>query len=296
MSKAPKTTLVLIGFGAMGQALYRQWVRMTPVIADQILILEPFWRPSHDLVIGVGQPTTTRTLHGPQWHTDLAHTIGPDQRLVAILATKPQSLAQVAVANAGLLADPRLACVLSIMAGVSTQRLQALWPARTHAPAIIRAMPNLPAQIGQGMTVLCTPPATKDTDRGYATRLMQAVGEVLWLEDETMMHAVTALSGSGPAYVCALVEAMSQAGTALGLSATTAQTLARQTVIGTAALLAHQGAIGPDELRHQVTSKGGTTEAALAVLHALPESRLAALMTTAMQAAAERSIALQSAD
>lgn len=200
---------------------------------------------------------------------------------IVVLAVKPQRMAAVAPAYSSYASS---AVFLSIAAGMTLARLEAMLGGSSCA--VVRAMPNLPASIGQGMSVAVANQQVSSRQRDICSRILRVVGQVDWVEDEGLIDAVTALSGSGPAYVFALAEAMAQAGAALGLPEDMAERLARQTVIGSGALLAHS----PDSaeaLRRAVTSKGGTTEAALAHLLAAG-SGLPELMKRAMQAAALR--------
>ena len=151
---------------------------------------------------------------------------------------------------------------------------------------VLRAMPNTPAAIGQGMAALVANQAVSAEQRTLCERLMSAVGEVCWLDDESLMDAVTAVSGSGPAYVFLLIETLSKAAEAEGLSADLAKRLAMATVAGAGAYAA-QSSTEPDRLREQVTSPGGTTQAALEVLMA--DDGLEGLMAKAVRAAAARS-------
>ena len=146
-------------------------------------------------------------------------------------------------------------------------------------------MPNTPGAIGRGITVLCAGGKLSAADRALAEELMAALGETLWLRDEALMDAVTAVSGSGPAYVFLMAEALAAAGRAQGLDAATAERLARATVSGAGALIAAD-ARPASELRKEVTSPGGTTEAALNVLMA--KDGLEPLMRRAVDAATRR--------
>jgi pyrroline-5-carboxylate reductase len=157
--------------------------------------------------------------------------------------------------------------------------------------AIIRTMPNTPAAIGRGITVACANPLVTSEQREFCDRLLAAIGESAWVEDEALMDAVTAVSGSGPAYVFLLIEALARAGEAEGLPADLALRLARLTVAGSGEL-AHISEEGPAQLRENVTSPGGTTRAALDVLMA--EHGLEALIGRAVAAAAARSRELAS--
>jgi len=170
--------------------------------------------------------------------------------------------------------------MISIAAGTSVAALQAAWGKKAR---IIRAMPNTPGAIGHGITGLYAAKGATAADRKWADALLSALGETLWVKEEGLIDSVTALSGSGPAYVFHLVEAMTAAGVTAGLKADEAEKLARATVSGAGALLAADKA-GTASLREAVTSPGGTTAAALAVL--MPE--LTELMTRAVMAAKKR--------
>jgi len=196
---------------------------------------------------------------------------------VVVLAVKPQQ-AESALAATPL---PAACLLLSIAAGLRCDWLQRQLPATAR---VVRCMPNTPARVGAGVTGLW---AGNDVDaeaRAQADYVLGAAGATVWLEDEAQINAVTALSGSGPAYVFALGEAMARAGEALGLPRETADTLARQTLIGAGCLLAEDAAT-PGELRARVTSKGGTTAAALDVLQ---QGDLDGLLERAMAAAEAR--------
>jgi pyrroline-5-carboxylate reductase len=171
--------------------------------------------------------------------------------------------------------------VVSIMAGRTLQFLEAALP----GAAVIRAMPNTPAAIGRGITVAVGNARIKAPARKLANSLLAATGTVEWVDDEALMDAVTAVSGSGPAYVFLLAEAMAQAGAAAGLPAALAEKLARETVAGSGELL-HRSPLPAATLRQNVTSPGGTTAAALQVL--MGSDGVAALMTKAVAAATKR--------
>jgi pyrroline-5-carboxylate reductase len=151
---------------------------------------------------------------------------------------------------------------------------------------VVRAMPNTPSAVGRGITVCCPGDGVSDAMRDTCTMLLEAVGQVAWAEDETQMDAVTALSGSGPAYVFALTEAMAAAGEKAGLPANLAAMLARATVCGAGELM-YRASEEPAQLRENVTSPGGTTAAALEVLRA--DDGFPALLDKAIAAAARRS-------
>ena len=172
--------------------------------------------------------------------------------------------------------------LVSILAGKTIADLRARIPG---ARAIVRAMPNLPASVRRGATGAAASPQVSDAQRAAAQALLAAVGTVEWLDDEALIDAVTALSGSGPAYVFHLVECLAEAGAAAGLPPDVAERLARAMVIGSGELLA-QSELSAAELRQNVTSPGGTTAAALAVL--TREPGLAGLMREAVAAAKRR--------
>jgi pyrroline-5-carboxylate reductase len=173
--------------------------------------------------------------------------------------------------------------VLSIMAGRTIGFLEKTLP---PGVAVVRAMPNTPAAIGRGITVVVANAKVTAKQRKLATDLLSAIGKVEWVKDETLIDAVTALSGSGPAYVFLLAEAMTKAGIAAGLPADLASRLARETVAGSGELL-HRSALDAATLRQNVTSPGGTTAAALEVL--MGRGGFDELLTKAIAAATARS-------
>lgn len=194
-----------------------------------------------------------------------------------VLAVKPQ---QVAEALSGLALDAGCTLV-SIAAGLRLDSLRQLAGAQVH---LVRSMPNTPALVGQGISGLCAPAGTPDAARALAERILSAAGPCVWVADEAQMDAVTALSGSGPAYYFLLTEVLAASGARLGLDAATSAALARQTFIG-AARMAEQRPEDMATLRAQVTSKGGTTEAACQLLIA---GGVQSLYNTALAAAEQR--------
>lgn len=198
---------------------------------------------------------------------------------VVLIAVKPQMMGDALPAIARI----EGALFLSIAAGISIASYEEALGANA---AIVRAMPNTPAAIGQGVTALIANANASDSAREMAATLMNAVGRVLWLESEKQMDAVTGVSGSGPAYVFHMIEAMTEAGMAQGLSAELAGELAEATVAGAGALAAASDET-PEQLRVNVTSPNGTTQAGLEVLMA--EDGLRHLMRTTIAAAADRS-------
>lgn len=176
---------------------------------------------------------------------------------VILAAVKPQVMDAVFPAAAKLAGPETL--TLSIAAGRTIASFEQYL---AEGSAVVRAMPNTPAAIGHGITVCCANAATRPEQRELTTALMSAVGDVAWVEDEALMNAVTAVSGSGPAYVFHLAECLADAGIAAGLEQNLAMQLARSTVAGAGALLA-QSELSAEQLRQNVTSPGGTTAAAL---------------------------------
>jgi pyrroline-5-carboxylate reductase len=258
--------LVLVGAGKMGGALLEGWLRLG-LDPRKLAVVEP--HPlSHIAALasrGVDFNPNAETLRGAN---------------VAVIAVKPQTAAEALAALAPHLSSSVL--VISIMAGRTLRFLSSALP---RAAAMVRAMPNTPAAIGRGITV-AVPRKIDAAQRDLAHRLLGATGAVEWVEDEALMDAVTAVSGSGPAYVFLLAEALAQAGVAAGLPPGLAEKLARETVAGSGELL-HQSRADAAVLRENVTSPGGTTAAALAVL--MRPNGLTRLMTEAIAAATARS-------
>ena len=196
-----------------------------------------------------------------------------------VIAVKPQSFREAGAALKPLIGAGTL--VVSIMAGMPIAAIS-----QVCGGAVVRAMPNTAAAIGRGITVAVPAPDVSAAQRATADALLRATGVVEWIDDETLMDAVTAVSGSGPAYVFLLAEELARAGIEAGLPAELATRLARETVAGSGELL-HRSELGPATLRHNVTSPGGTTAAALDVL--LGPDGLQPLLTRAVAAATRRS-------
>jgi pyrroline-5-carboxylate reductase len=205
---------------------------------------------------------------------------------VIVLAVKPQIMNEVLTAIAP--AAWPAATVLSIAAGRTVASIAAHFPAGTP---IVRAMPNLPAEIGRGMSVAYANAQVTPKRRAVCDALLRAAGEAAWIEDEALMDAVTAVSGSGPAYVFHLAECLAEAGIAAGLPPELAAQLARATVTGAGELL-NRSLLAPGPLRENVTSRGGTTAAGLSIL--MGNSGLKDLIRETVAAAARRSRELSS--
>jgi pyrroline-5-carboxylate reductase len=258
--------LVLVGAGKMGGALLEGWLRFG-LDPQNVAVIEPSPSPQIAALAarGVRLNPDVRAL------TDVA---------AIVIAVKPQVAGEVLPALTPVVAASTV--IVSIMAG---RTLQFLSGALTRPCPLVRAMPNMPAAIGRGITVAVSLRAS-GAQRDLAHRLLAATGAVEWIEDETLMDAVTAVSGSGPAYVFLLAEVLAQAGAAAGLPPPLAQKLARETVAGSGELL-RRSALDAAALRQNVTSPGGTTAAALDVL--MGENGLTPLMNKAVAAAARRS-------
>jgi pyrroline-5-carboxylate reductase len=250
----------------MGGSMLEGWLKVG-MKADGVTVLDP--KPSEEM---------TRFCRERGIALNPANPSAPE---VLVLAIKPQMLDEAAPALNGALGPRTL--IISILAGKTIGDLKTRLPA---AGAIVRAMPNLPASIGRGATGAATNDKVSEDQRLTADALLSSNGIVEWLPSEDLIDAVTALSGSGPAYVFHLVECLAEAGAAAGLPADLAQRLARATVTGAGELL-FQSELSPATLRQNVTSPGGTTAAALEVLMRDPDG-LKALMREAVAAAKRR--------
>jgi pyrroline-5-carboxylate reductase len=264
--------LLLVGCGKMGSALLQGWLaRGLP--AAEVAVVEP------------DAAARARVAASGVAAAPSVEALALDRPLRAIVfAIKPQTMGAALPAYAALAS--RGALVLSIAAGTAIARFEAAFGADTP---VVRAMPNTPAAIGAGVTALFANPAVSATQRQLAEALMAAVGATHWLADEVQMHIVTAMSGGGPAYVFLLIETMAKAAIGHGLPAELAWPMARATVTGSGALAA-ASAEPAEVLRQNVTSPGGTTQAALAVLMA-PDG-IQPLFDRALGAGAARSRAL----
>jgi pyrroline-5-carboxylate reductase len=258
--------IVVVGFGNMGQALVRGWLG-TGRDASSIGVVDPV-PAARAVAASLGVAAAERV------------EAAADANVV-VLAVKPNQLAAVLPQCAML--SRRGAVFLSIAAG---KTLAELAKGLGAGAAIVRAMPNTPAAIGRGMTALVANAAVSREQRVLCGELLSAVGAVAWLDDERHMDAVTAISGSGPAYVFLLVECMERAALELGLDEKLAKQLAVATVAG-AGEYAARASETPAELRRRVTSPNGTTQAALDVLMSEPGMR--ELLVRATAAAAKRS-------
>ena len=258
-------TLALVGAGKMGAAMLAGWLARG-LDPKSVTAIEP--QPSAEL-----QALARSGL-------SLNPAMPPAGVNTIVLAVKPQVAASIMPDVAKFAGEGTL--VVSIMAGKTLGFLQAALP----GAAIVRAMPNTPAAIGRGITVAVADASVTPAQRDLANRLLAATGAVEWVDDEGLMDAVTAVSGSGPAYVFLLAEALAAAGKKAGLPYDLADKLAQHTVSGAGELMRQAGE-HPSTLRKNVTSPAGTTAAALEVL--MHPDALERLMTEAVAAATKRS-------
>ncbi len=260
--------LLLVGCGKMGGALLRGWLERG-LDPGKVTVVEPGAEARNE----VGALGLAAVAGLDEVHDGL-------QPAFVVFAVKPQMMDAV-LPDCRRFAAPGVA-FLSIAAGTTIATFES---ALGGESAVIRVMPNTPAAVGRGMSVLCANAGVSKSQKSIAGGLMAAVGEIAWIDDEAQMDAVTGVSGSGPAYVFLLIETMAEAGVEAGLPRDLATQLARVTVAG-AGELARQSGEPADQLRRNVTSPGGTTAAALEVLMA--DGGLPDLMKRAVAAAAKR--------
>lgn len=261
------SSLILIGAGKMGGAMLEGWIRLG-MKGEALTVIDPNASP---ILVALCEQ------HGISLNPSLS-SLGPAE--VVVLGIKPQML-DSAAATVSQLVDGRT-LLISILAGKTLADLRARLPQLT---SIVRCMPNLPASVQRGVTGAAPSPEVTATQRNTTNALLAGIGTVEWLDSEDLIDAVTAVSGSGPAYVFYLVECLAKAGEKLGLPAEVAERLARGTVEGAGELL-HRSPQPPGTLRENVTSPGGTTAAALDVLMA--GDGLAPLIAEAVAAAHRR--------
>jgi pyrroline-5-carboxylate reductase len=258
-------TIVLAGAGKMGGAMLSGWLAQG-LDAARIAVIEP--QPSDEIRAMLAKGV--RLAPSPQ---------GAGTVAAFVVALKPQAFREAAQVLRPYVGASTL--VVSIMAGTTIATLS-----EALGGHIVRAMPNTPAAIGRGITVAVAAKDVSDAQCATADSLLRATGSVEWVSDEGLMDAVTAVSGSGPAYVFLLAEELARAGVAAGLPEALAIKLARETVAGSGELL-HRSDLAADVLRQNVTSPAGTTAAALEVL--MGQDGLQSLLTRAVAAATRRS-------
>lgn len=261
--------LVMVGCGKMGMALLARWVEQG--CAARYTVIEPD-AARHGDIDALGAEVQCATAYGSE---------ALRAKDALLFAVKPQVAPAVMAPYQHMIGDGVL---LSVMAGLSAAQLAE----HIGAPnaKVIRVMPNTPAMVGDGVSVCYGNGQVNAEDKQRALALFGCAGAAYWLEDETQMHAVTALSGSGPAYIFHMIEAMTQAGVKAGLSQELAQQLAIGTVKGAGALAAAAES-SPTTLRENVTSPNGTTQAGLEVL--MKDDAFVKLMQGVVDAAARRS-------
>ncbi len=267
--RAGAAPILLVGAGRMGTALLTGWLAkgLGPVV-----VVEPAPSPRIKKLAGVTVVSDMEKLSTQRFRA-------------CVVALKPQILKAQAPRLRSVAASGT--AMISIAAGTSIKSLSRVWGTKAR---IIRTMPNTPGAIGRGITALYASPVASASDRKLAQNLLGALGETVWVNSEALIDAATALSGSGPAYVFLLVEALAAAGEAEGLPPTVAEGLARATVAGAAALL-DTDERPASQLRRDVTSPGGTTEAALKIL--MSKDGLEKLMRRAVAAAHKRAAQLR---
>jgi pyrroline-5-carboxylate reductase len=260
-----KGTIVLAGAGKMGGAMLSGWLARG-LDAKRVAVIEPHPSPGISALVAKGirlNPTPKE--------------VGTVATLV--VALKPQTFREADRMLKSFTVPTRL--VVSIMAGTTIASIEA-----ACGGSVVRAMPNTPAAIGRGITVAVAAKNVSAAQRAVADALLRATGSVEWVDDEALMDAVTAVSGSGPAYIFLLAEELARAGVEAGLPQELATKLARETVAGSGELL-HRSDLASATLRQNVTSPGGTTAAALEVL--MGPDGLQSLLTRAVAAATRRS-------
>ncbi|WP_319413221.1 pyrroline-5-carboxylate reductase [uncultured Cohaesibacter sp.] len=265
-------SLVLVGAGKMGGAMLTGWLGMD-LEAKNVTVIDP------------GQPEDMKALSQKTGFALVASPDGIAQPDILVIAIKPQMMAKVLPGLKALVGPQTV--VVSIAAGTPIATFQSYLGA---AAGVVRVMPNTPAQVGRGMFAAFASAEVTEDMRQTIAALMSSTGKFTWVGEEALIDAVTAISGSGPAYVFYMVEALAKAGEALGLEPDAANLMARQTIVGAGELL-NQSELHAATLRENVTSPGGTTAAALAILMA-EQGGLDELMAKATVAARDRSIEL----
>jgi pyrroline-5-carboxylate reductase len=261
--------LAVVGGGQMGRALVGGMLASKVVAADQLLLVEPsqacrqWWADEHPDIQTADLPAAVSAAHS------------------VLLAVKPNVLAKLARQEDGFWAGK---LVISVAAGVGLDPL-CRWIGHRR---VIRVMPNTPSLVREGASAFCCGEEVSTADKGSIQRMLSAVGLAVEVDD-AQMDAVTGLSGSGPAYVCMIVEALADGGVLAGLPRALSLQLATQTVLGTAKMIAHSGR-HPGELKDAVASPGGTTIAAIAILE---QNGLRGALVQAVAASARRSVELR---
>ena len=270
--KMNELSLVLVGAGKMGGAMLTGWLDMD-LEAKNVTVIDP------------GQPEDMKALADKCGFSLVSSPEAVAQPDILVIAVKPQMMAKVLPGLTGLVGPKTV--VVSVAAGTPIATFQSYFGADT---GVARVMPNTPAQVGRGMFAAFASEGVSAEMCEAIAELLSSTGKFTWVGEEGLIDAVTAVSGSGPAYVFYMVEALAKAGEALGLEPDAANLMARQTIVGAGELL-NQSPLSASTLRENVTSPGGTTAAALAVLMA-EEGGLGELLAKATVAARDRSIEL----
>jgi pyrroline-5-carboxylate reductase len=265
----PENALVLVGCGHMGRAMAQGWLK-AGLDPKALFIADP-----------VARQGSVDSVPAANYIPSLDLMPSGTQVRAVVVAVKPQIMDKVLPSLTGVINGATL--IISIAAGVTLAQM-----ARgVGADAVyVRAMPNTPAAVGAGITGVTAGPSISDADKILARELLTATGPTVWISDEDQMNAVTAVSGSGPAYVFHLVECMAAAGARQGLPEDVAMQLARQTIVGAARLMEAEADVSAADLRRRVTSPGGTTAAALEVI--MHTGGMPDLMLKAVEAATKR--------
>jgi pyrroline-5-carboxylate reductase len=262
--------IAVIGAGVMGEAMIGCLIKQGLVTADQVVATDPRRERREELERSLGVRTTDGNVEAARWAQ------------LAILSVKPQTLPVLLPELRGTLGDGEL--VISIVAGATVRQLS---EGMQHA-AVVRSMPNTPAQIGEGMTVWTAGDAVSELQRGWARVVLGSFGRELYVADESYLDMATALSGTGPAYVFMMMEAMIDAGVHMGFPRYMAEELVMQTILGSVRYAEATGRHAA-ELRNGVTSPGGTTAAAM---YELEKGGLRTVLSDAIWAAYRRSVEL----
>jgi pyrroline-5-carboxylate reductase len=262
--------IALAGAGKMGGAMLTGWLAQG-LDAKRVVVIEPHPSPEVTALVAKGIRLNPQAKEAGEVDT-------------LVVAVKPQSFREAGAALKAFVGPSTL--VVSIMAGTTIAVLESVMFEAGTGGSVVRAMPNTPAAIGRGITVAVAAKKVSAAQRAVADALLRATGSVEWVDKEDLMDAVTAVSGSGPAYVFLLAEELARAGVAAGLPAGLATKLARETVAGSGELL-HRSELTSTTLRQNVTSPGGTTAAALEVL--MGTGGMQTLLTRAVAAATQRS-------
>lgn len=269
-------SVLLVGCGKMGSALLKGWLKSPELSGTVFNVVDP---AQSGFDASIKALPNVKVFHQV---TDVPENLKPD---VIFFAVKPKDL-ENSVASSGRFSSESI-LLISVAAGKTISSIENNFPSKV---AVVRAMPNLPALISEGVTVMCANGVAGKKHKHLAEELLSSVGQVFWVDDENLINPVTAVSGSGPAYLFLFAEAMREAGISNGLPAELSEKLTLLTLCG-AAKMALESADSLETLRQNVTSPGGTTEAALKVL--MQDDKLRQLVSRAVNAANTRASELE---